>query len=66
MYANGQGVIVNLPESYFWLALAAKTWSGSHQQEATQARDLVGQHMNPSDLAAAQQRADKWLTEHRK
>ena len=56
----------NLPESYFWLELAAKTWNGSRQQDAVNARDLVAQHLSPTDLAAAQDRAAKWLTAHQK
>jgi hypothetical protein len=55
---------VNLIKSYFWLDLAAKTWSGSHQDEAVRSRDLVAQHLLPADLVADQQRAEKWLAEH--
>jgi TPR repeat protein len=66
MYANGQGVPVNLAESYFWLELAAKTWNGSRQEEAAHARDLVAQHLSPTDLTAAQDRATKWLVAHQK
>ena len=66
MYANGQGVPVNLVESYLWLDLAARSWSGSHQQDAAKARDLVAQHLTPSDLAAAQDRVTKWLAAHQK
>jgi TPR repeat protein len=66
MYANGQGVPVNLAESWFWLELAAKTWNGSRQQDAVNARNLVAGHLSPTDLAAAQDRATKWLATHQK
>jgi hypothetical protein len=66
MYANGQGIPVNLPESYFWLALSAKTWSGSRQDEAERARDLVAKHLSPGELDSAKQRVDKWLAERQK
>ena len=66
MYANGQGVPVDLVQSYLWLDLAAKGWSGSRQQDAAKARDLVAQHLTPSDLAAAQDRVAKWQAAHQK
>ena len=66
MYANGQGVPVNLVDSYLWLDLAARTWSGSRQQDAAKARDLVAQHLSPSDLTTAQDRVAKWLADHQK
>ena len=66
MYANGQGVPVNLVESFVWLDLAAKTWSGNHQQDAEQARDLVAKHLSPTDLATAQDRSAQWLAAHQK
>ena len=49
-----------------WFDLAAKTWAGKHQEEATQARDLVAQHLSSNDLAAAQDRSAKWLADHQK
>jgi hypothetical protein len=61
MYANGQGVPVNLSEAYFWLAVSAKTWTGSHQEEAARARDLVAGHLNAADLEAENQRVNRWL-----
>jgi hypothetical protein len=46
--------------------LAAKTWSGSPLEDAVKARDLVAQHLSPSDLTAAQNRVAKWLAAHQK
>jgi len=66
MYANGQGVPVNVVESYVWLDLAAKTWSGKRQQDAEKARDLVAGHLNPTDLATAQAQSSKWIADHQK
>jgi hypothetical protein len=40
-YAGGQGLPVNFVEVYYWLDLAASTWSGSHQQVAIQVRNTV-------------------------
>jgi hypothetical protein len=57
---------VSLPEAYFWLDLAATTWSGTRQESAVQARDTVAQRLSPIDLSAAKDRAEKWLAAHQK
>jgi uncharacterized protein len=66
MYAKGDGVPVNFVEAYFWLDLAANTWSGAHQHEAVDVRDKVGARLSTTDLMAAKQRAKDWLDARKK
>ena len=62
LYAGGQGVGRDYVESWFWLNLAALTWSGAHQQEAAQARDKVGALLTADQIQQDQQRTQRWLS----
>ena len=66
MYAMGQGVGRDQAEAYFWLGVAAESWSGEQHEQAAKARDALGVRLTPEQLAAAQLRVKKWMEERAK
>lgn len=56
LYGQGMGVPQNLPESYKWFALAAKTGDS----DAAKKRDEVADAMDPEDLTAARKEVADW------
>jgi hypothetical protein len=56
MYAKGQDVPVDLPQAYFWHALAA---SAGHESAAVW-RDEIAKLLSGSELAAAADRLRRW------
>jgi TPR repeat protein len=60
LYQNGRGVEQNFAEAYTWFYIAAQLGV----LDAEYDRDEIELELSPEQLAAAQQVADAWLSEH--
>ena len=59
LYAKGDGVVRDDREAYFWLTLAASR----NVPEAAEAREKIGERLNPTQRSDAEARAKTWKPE---
>jgi len=61
MYQLGDGVPQDLVEAYKWMALATKAFPESEgRKQARSAQDIIGQQLEPEDLARAKEMVAAW------
>lgn len=66
LYVAGQGVSQNYAQAYFWLDLAAtRKAEVIKQEDVRELRDEAASHLTPAELSEVQERARKWIDEHR-
>lgn len=63
LYALGQGVPRSDVEAYYWLDLAAAV-KGPNQEKYAGNRQMVGTRITADELAAVQERVEKWKAAH--
>jgi TPR repeat protein len=63
LYSFGQGVPRSDVEAYYWLDLAAAV-KGPNQEKYAANRQMVGTRITADELAAVQERVEKWKAEH--
>jgi len=64
MYFKGQGVSIDIVQSYFWFSLAASSSSGDSAKEAADARDEVAKFLTPEKIKEAQRMKREWEKSH--
>ncbi|MFZ0745247.1 MAG: tetratricopeptide repeat protein [Terracidiphilus sp.] len=65
LYSFGQGVPQSDVEAFYWLDLAAAV-KGPNQEKYAASRQMIGTRITTDELAAIQDRVDKWLAANRR